>query len=73
MFRKLRAVRPAAPETATCDMDLAAAMRAVTSPVDGEDNDTHVVVRRVGDNSTAVCDRCSAPATWVLIPQAVLR
>ena len=69
----LRAVRAGGPAVASCDDCLPDAMRAATSPVNGEDNDTHVVVRRLGDNSTESCDHCTRPATWVLIPQAVLR
>lgn len=75
MRNKMRAVRPAGGEVASCDVHLAAAMRQVTSPVDGHDNDTHVVVRRLGDNNLTPCpfDKPHGGASWVLIPQAVLR
>lgn len=75
MRRALRATRPAGGEVATCDDHLADSMRQVTSPVDGHDNDTHLVVRRLGDMAEVRCavSRPSHPAAWVLIPQAVLR
>jgi hypothetical protein len=55
-------------------------MRAVTPERDGDENDTHVVVRRLPADTTLVCElgrhqakRQTAPAVWLLTPQAVLR
>ena len=79
MRNKMRAARrPKGGQVASCDTHLGDAMRRVTSPVDGHDNDTHVVIRRLGSESEWVCDLPghpggSYPAAWVLIPQAVLR
>jgi len=76
MRKILRAIRPTLNgEVASCDEHLPFAMRAVTSPVDGDDNDTHIVVRRLGDDTDKQCDEWAVPhpAAWVLIPQAVLR
>lgn len=77
MRNRMRAVRrPVGGEVASCDVHLSTAMRKVTSPVDGHDNDTHVVVRRLGSEhaQSVVCHAGTVhTATWVLIPQAVLR
>lgn len=76
MRKLLRAIRPMpAGEVASCDEHLPFAMRSVTSPVDGDDNDTHLVVRRLGDHTDQRCDEWDTPhpAAWVLFPQAVLR
>jgi hypothetical protein len=48
-------------------------MRAVTTPHNGEENDTHVIVRRLDGSEGPVCAVGGEPATWVLFPQAVLR
>jgi hypothetical protein len=68
----MRAVRPAGGEVAACDRHLADAMRMVTPEHNGETNDTHIVVRRL-EVAGPACAICGDPATWVLIPQAVLR
>lgn len=77
MRKMMRAVlRPKGGEVASCDVHLAEAMRRVTPATNGDDNDTHVVVRRLGADTDRSCRFCwsqPAPATWVLIPQAVLR
>ena len=77
MRKRMRAVRPTGGEVAACDAHLADAMSQVTSPVDGHDNDTHVVVRRLGSESIRPCPFrghfAPTDARWVLIPQAVLR
>lgn len=73
MKRILRALRPTGGQVATCDTHLALAMRAVTPPSNGEENDTHMIVRRLEAQTETLCTIGAEPATWVLFPQAVLR
>lgn len=78
MRHMLRAVRrSSAGEVATCDAHLSFSLRGVTSPTNGDDNDTHLVVRRLSSGHDVPCNQSmrlnSHEAAWVLIPQAVLR
>ena len=78
MRNKIRAVRrSSAGEVATCDLHLPTSLRGVTSPTNGDDNDTHLVVRRLSSGHDVSCNQStrmvSHAAAWVLIPQAVLR
>jgi len=78
MRKILRAVRrSSAGEVATCDTHLLTALRGVTSPTNGDDNDTHLVVRRLSSGHDVPCNQSTRVnphlAAWVLIPQAVLR
>lgn len=76
-MRRLRRVQRAGGEVASCDVHLAAQLRTVTPEHNGDENDTHLVVRRLSDTDATVL--CAYPhggphrAAWVLIPQAVLR
>lgn len=73
MKRKVRAVRSAGGEVATCNEHLPVAVQLVTAPGNGE---THIVVRRLtpgapGGACTFGGDR-PHDAAWLLIPQAVI-
>lgn len=78
MRNRMRAViRPTGGGVASCNSHLWAAMDSVTPTANGTDNDTHMVVRRLGHLHELDCQvptRMSAHrAAWVLVPQAVLR